>query len=256
MWIDSHAHLMSDELFEDFDRNLETMKENKVKKALIICGNLLEIERALAKVENNPMFDLAVGLHPSSVADVEQKEFEEMMTYLNHPQVVAVGEIGLDYYWTDEHKDLQKQRFIEQINLANQNNLPIIVHLRSSKEDIKDILISNPSNKKGVIHCYTETKEYMDIFLNMGYYIGFGGILTFKNGENVRELLLNCPKDRILSETDAPYLAPVPKRGKTNQSSYVFYTCNEMAKLLGMKNDDLSSLISENYQRLFERTKL
>lgn len=256
MWIDSHAHLMSDGLYEDFEILHEKAKENKIKKILIICGNMKEFNRAMEKVENNPMFDLALGVHPSDVKEVSQKEYLELMSNLNHPQVVAVGEIGLDYYWSQDEKELQKERFQEQIKLANQHDLPIIVHLRSSKEDILKILKENTVHKKGVIHCFTEEVEDMNKFLDMGFFIGFGGILTFKNGQNVRDSLNSCPQDRMLSETDSPYLAPVPKRGKRNEPSFVKYSILEMAKILDVDETKFSSQLEANYKKLFERSNL
>lgn len=256
MWIDSHAHLMSDGLYEDFDQLVINAKENNVKKILIICGNMKEVKRAFDKVENNPMFDLAIGVHPSDVADVSESEYQKMINYLDHPQVVAVGEIGLDYYWSTDHKELQIQRFKEQIELANKHNLPIIVHLRSSKEDILEILKKNTVKKHGVIHCFTEEVTDMKEFLKLGFYIGFGGIVTFKNGQNVRDSLLECPTDRILSETDSPYLAPVPKRGKRNEPAYVAHSIHEIGVLLELDDKDLSKQLNDNYKHLFERTNL
>lgn len=254
MWIDSHVHLVSDELYDDFDELVDNMKENKVQKALIICGSLLEIERALNKVENDRMFDLAVGLHPGSVSDVNEEEFKEMMTYLTHPKVVAVGEIGLDYYWDESNKPLQIDRFKTQISLANKHDLPIIVHLRSSKEDLKEILMKNPVDNKGVIHCFSETIADAKQFIDMGYYLGYGGIATFKNGQNVRDALAVTPLNRILTETDAPYLAPVPKRGKRNEPSFVSYTGSELARLKEMNQNDFQVIVKENYYRLFRRS--
>ena len=254
MWIDSHVHLVSDELFDNFEALVENMKLNQVAKALIICGNLQEIHRALDKVESNNMFDLAVGLHPGSVANINQKEFEQMMEFLSHPKVVAVGEIGLDYYWDDSTKTLQKQRFIEQIKLANEKQLPIIVHLRSSVDDLKTILSSHPVDKKGVIHCFSETVEDAKQFLDLGYYLGYGGIATFKNGQNVRDAFLNTPLNRVLTETDAPYLAPVPKRGKQNQPAYVSYTGEYLASLCEKEAKEFQQIVKENYYRLFNNS--
>lgn len=254
MWIDSHAHLMSDGLYEDFDQLVENAKENNVEKILIICGNIKEIKRAMDKVENNPMFDLAVGVHPGDVQNIDTEEYEEMMTYLDHPQVVAVGEIGLDYYWSTDHKELQIKRFNEQIDLANQHDLPIIVHLRSSKEDVINTIRNNPVKKFGVIHCFTEEVQDMNNFLGLGFYIGFGGILTFKNGQNVRDALQACPLSRVLSETDSPYLAPVPKRGKRNEPAYVMHSIHSMVELLDLNELEVSKQLKSNYKRLFERS--
>lgn len=151
MWIDSHAHIMNNDLFEDFDTIVENAKKNAVKKILIICGNMQEVNRALANVENNSMFDLAIGVHPGDVVEISDDEYNEMMSYLDHPQVVALGEIGLDYYWSTEYKGLQNKRFKQQIDLANKHDLPIIIHMRSSKEDILQTLTEYPVNKKGEV---------------------------------------------------------------------------------------------------------
>lgn len=250
MWVDSHVHLVSDELFEDFEVLCEAMQEHDVDKALIICGNLKEIHRALDKVENNPMFDLAIGVHPSSAKEISAKERQEMYTYLSHPKVVAMGEIGLDYYWDQSFNDLQKEVLIEQIHLANEHGLPISVHMRDSGEDVAEILQKYPVDCKGVIHSFSEEK-LTQTFLQMGYYIGINGIVTFKNGENVRRILDAVPLDRILSETDAPYLTPHPHRGQRNQPAYVSFVGQKIAELKGVSESDMQKILKENYHRVF-----
>lgn len=256
MWIDSHAHIMGDKLFDQFDEIKKNAINNNVKKILIICGNLIEIERAMKLVEKDTMFDLAIGVHPGSAHEIGEEEFNTMMTYLKHPQVVAVGEIGLDYYWSQDHTEIQKERFIQQIAIANKHNLPIIVHLRSSKEDILEILTNHPVDHHGVIHSYTEDVKSMKTLLDLGFYIGFGGILTFKNGENVQEAYKACPLDRVLSETDSPYLAPTPMRGKVNEPSFVVHTIDDMRKIKDQDEQEFATLLENNYKNLFTRTLL
>lgn len=254
-WIDSHAHMVSEGLIEDFNELIENAKQSNVGKILIICGSLEQVHSALERVENNPMFDLAVGIHPTTVSERSEEEFLSMMEYLDHPQVVALGEIGLDYYWDETYKEEQKLIFKRQIELANQHKLPIITHMRNSWEDIYEILKEFPVQETGVIHCFSEGPEEAEKFLALGYYLGFGGILTFKNGDNVRQVLEVTPKDKILTETDSPYLAPVPKRGKRNEPSFVSYVGKKVGELTKTTPLVLMKQLQENYYRLFKKSQ-
>ena len=254
-WIDSHAHMVSEGLLENFESLKQNAIELGVGKVLIICGSLDQIEAAIKLTENDDMFDLAVGVHPTTVQERDEKEFLAMMEYLDHTKVVAVGEIGLDYYWDETYNDQQKEMLIRQIKIANEHALPIIVHLRKSCADVTEVLQKNPVDEKGVIHCFSEGPEEAKVFLDMGYYLGFGGIVTFKNGSNVREVLEMTPMNRILSETDSPYLAPVPKRGKKNEPAFVSYVGEFMTKEKGIEAHDMKEYIQDNYERLFKKTK-
>lgn len=253
-WIDSHAHMVSEGMLEFFEDLKVRSIESNVKKVLIICGSLDQIEAALKLMEHDDMFDLAVGVHPTTVHERSATEFDSMMAYLDHPKVVAVGEIGLDYYWDETYKDLQKEMFVKQIQIANDKQLPIIVHLRGSHEDVLSTIVKHPVDKKGVIHCFSEGAFEAKKYLDLGFYLGFGGILTFKNGDNVREVLDICPLDRVLSETDSPYLAPVPKRGKKNEPSFVSYVGETIAKQKDINNEDMQKIIIDNYSKLFNKS--
>ncbi len=252
MWVDSHVHLVSDELFSKFDVLKSNMEKHQVEKALIICGNLEEVQRAFDKVEKDPMFDLAIGVHPSSAKRISEDERQAMYRYLSHPKVVAVGEIGLDYYWDQSFNDLQKEVFIEQIRQANKHQLPIIVHMRDSGKDLASLLQRHPVDRKGVIHSFSD-ETLTKTFLNMGYHLGFNGIVTFKNGDNVRRILEEVPVNRILSETDAPYLTPEPHRGKRNQPAYVSFVGKKLAELKDVSEDEMKAILKENYERVFHR---
>ena len=254
-WIDSHAHMVSEGILEFFSDLRANALESGIGKILIICGSLDQIENAIKLAGNDPLFDFAVGVHPTTVKERSEEEFIQMMNYLDHPKVVAVGEIGLDYYWDESYNDQQKEMFVRQINYANTLNLPIIVHLRQSCADILEILKKHPVNKKGVIHCFSEGVEEAKSFLDLGYYLGFGGILTFKNGDNVRDVLEQCPLDKILTETDSPYLAPVPKRGKKNEPAFVAYVGEKVGELKKMVPNDVKEQVMMNYKRLFYKTK-
>lgn len=251
-WIDTHAHILSDGLFENFNEIKKNALKHNVKRICIICGSLKEIERAMDCVENDPMFDLAIGVHPGNVKDVSEDEFETMMSYLNHPQVKFLGEIGLDYYWDTSFNTLQKEFFIKQIELANKHDLPITIHMRESSDDVYEILKKHPVKQKGIAHCFTEDVNSAQRFIDLGFYVGIGGIVTFKNGENIKNLVLNLPFDRLLSETDSPYLAPVPKRGKRNEPAYVSYVGEYIAELKELSIEDTQTKLKENYERLIQ----
>ncbi|HZJ86711.1 MAG TPA: TatD family hydrolase [Erysipelothrix sp.] len=253
-WIDSHAHIIS----ERFEGEFETLKQNAiahgVNKVCIICGNLHEIEVALSLVEKDDMFDLAVGVHPGNVKDISIGEFNAMMEYLHHPKVKFVGEIGLDYYWDQSFNELQKEMFAMQIGFANKFDLPIIIHMRESSDDVYEIIKKHPVNKTGVAHCFTEDVTSAKRFVELGYYIGIGGIVTFKNGDNIRALVKELPFDKLLSETDSPYLTPVPYRGKRNEPAYVSYVGEEIAKLKNLPIDTVQKQLKDNYEKLSKRS--
>lgn len=255
-WIDSHAHIASEGLVEDFDALIENAITNNIGKICIICGSVEQIKTSLAKVEGNVMFDLAIGVHPTSVQERSEAEFQEMMTYLDHPQVVAVGEIGLDYYWDDSYKEEQIVMFKRQIKIANEHQLPIAIHTRNSWEDVYNTIKEHPVDGKGIVHCFSEGTEEARKFLDLGFYLGFGGILTFKNGENVRAVLEMTPLNRVITETDSPYLAPVPKRGKRNEPAFVMYVGEKVGELSKMVPNLIQKQVMENYQNLFTKTKL
>lgn len=255
-WIDSHAHLASEGVVENFDEYVAHAIESDVKKINIICGSMAELEIALSKVENNDMFEISLGAHPGDLNTESLEELEKMKSFYTHPQVVCVGEIGLDYYWDDTYNEFQKEVLIKQIETANTFNLPIAVHLRDKDtstqaiDDLLEILKAHPVDRKGVIHCYTNTVENAETLLDMGYYLGFGGITTFKNGKNVRDVLAITPQDRILIETDTPYLAPEPMRGKRNQPAFVSYVGKYLNNHFGR---DMMDTLEANYNKLFKK---
>lgn len=255
-WIDSHAHIVSEGLIEDFETLIENAKTNNIGKICIICGSIEQVKTALKKVEHDPMFDLAIGIHPTSVQERSEAEFLEMMAYLDHPQVVALGEIGLDYYWDETYKAEQIVMLKRQIDYANQHKLPIAVHMRNSWEDVYEILKEKPVEAKGVIHCFSEGPDEAKKFLDLDFYLGFGGILTFKNGDNVRAVLEVTPHNRILTETDSPYLAPIPKRGKRNEPANVMYVGEKIGELNKEVPVEIQKVVKENYQNLFTKTIL
>lgn len=252
-WIDTHAHIFGEE--DDIDQIKENALNHNVKKVCAILGSLDEVERAYMYAKDDPFFDFAIGVHPGSVRDISEHEFEEMMSYLLWDQVKFVGEIGLDYYWDTSFNELQKDCFIRQIELANEYNLPIAIHMRESSDDVYNILKKHPVKRKGIVHCFTEGYDSAKKFEDLGFYLSIGGIATFKNGDNVRELIDNVSEDYLLTETDSPYLTPHPFRGKKNEPAYVSYVGKEIARIKGVEDVIIQKLIINNYNRLILQDK-
>lgn len=258
-WIDSHAHLMSEGLVENFQELKHNAIDAGITKVLIICGNMEEYNNACTQIDpDDKMFDLALGWHPGELDAYHETEFLELMTHLSDPRVVAVGEIGIDTYWDDSQLDQQIELFQRQIQFANAEKLPIIVHVRSGEIDAMkitlEILERECCHAHGVIHCFSDTVENALKTVELGFYIGVGGILTFKNGDSVREILEAVPFDRVLTETDAPYLAPVPKRGKQNQPAYVHYTGEKIGELKKVTPKTVINQVRLNYNKLFTKS--
>lgn len=247
-WLDSHCHIFSEEYQDCFEEILQRAKENQVVQMLGICCTIEECERALA-MEQRKEIDIAVGFHPSDIKfECSWNRLEEL---IRNPRIVAVGEIGLDYYWDKDNKEQQKEAFIRQIKLANEVNKPIIVHSRDAMQDTIEILRNYPCPKKGIIHCYSGSVESAEILLKLGYMISFAGPVTFKKSVTPKEVAAMIPLDRILTETDCPYLTPEPYRGKRNEPGYVLYTAKKICELKNMDEETFQRACLTNYQRLF-----
>lgn len=250
-WLDSHTHI-NDEVFDDdLDDVLNRMIENDVKKAMIVCLNENDFNRALKIKRDGIEFDIALGIYPGDVKKMNDEEKERILELLADPRVKAVGEIGLDYYWDKDNKQDQKDMFTRQIKIAQKLNKPIIVHSRDAIQDTYDILKNNRVD--GVMHCYSDSKEMAKELLKLGMYISLSGTVTFKNSKEPKEVAKIVPLDRLLIETDAPYLAPVPNRGKRNEPAFVVLTGAYIAELLNIDEEILKKHINENYDSLFRK---
>ena len=199
--------------------------------------------------EQYPFIYAAVGVHPSDTEELNEEKMVWLKEVSKKEKVVAIGEIGLDYYWPEPDREIQKKWFIRQMELAQEVNLPVIIHSRDAAQDTIEILKQFPAN--GVIHCYSYTKESAKEFLKIGYYFGIGGVLTFKNAKKLKEAVMEIPMDRILLETDSPYLAPEPNRGKRNSSLNIPYVVKELAQLKGITEEEVINITTENTKRLF-----
>ncbi len=243
-WIDTHCH-MNEELYrQDFDDYMQAARENNVLASNVICMHRQELEYTLGLKEKYPNLDITFGYFPEDLQHLNDQD----MTYLEEAcdGVQAIGEIGLDYYYTRETAEQQKEMFIRQIEIANRKNKPIMIHSRNAAQDTFDILKQH-ARTRVVMHCFSESTEMMREYLKLGYFISFAGVVTFKNARTPKENALECPLERMMIETDCPYLTPVPFRGKTNQTAYVRYTGEYIAQLKGISNEELQQQLIRNY---------
>jgi len=248
--IDTHAHLTCDELYPEVYDILQRAQAVGIERILCICLNKKEAERAFALKEKVPWIDIAAGFHPSDLYDLKEEDWRDMETIAHDERIVAIGEIGLDYHWDDVDKETQKRAFIRQIKMANELRKPILIHMRDATKDTLDLL-RDYKEVKGIMHCFSGSLETAKEAMKMGMYLSIGGPLTFKNARGLPEVVVQCPSDRLLIETDCPYLTPHPHRGKRNEPMYITYTCDKMAEVKGMDKDALVAQLRDNYDALF-----
>lgn len=251
MLIDSHCHINLPECAQRLPEVLDNMAAAGVRQAVAIsvCRQSAEEVRALA--ERYPQIFASVGVHPED-KDAAEMSVGELVAAAAHPKIVGIGETGLDYHWCSGDLRWQQQRFATHIQAANASGLPVIVHTRDAAADTLAILRSEGA-RSGVIHCFTEDTAFAKSVLDLGFYISFSGIVTFKNAQSIQAACRYVPQDRLLVETDAPYLAPVPKRGKTNEPAFVHYTAEFIARLRGETLADLARATRANTYRLFAK---
>ncbi len=251
MFIDSHCHLDFPQLAEREDAILEHMRDNRVVQALCVNVRLEDFPRVLSLAERHRFLHASVGVHPDN-ADVEEPDVAKLVSLARHPKVVAIGETGLDYYWHKDAPEWQRERFRVHIRAARECRLPLIVHTRSAADDTLRIMREEGAEQcGGVMHCFTETLDVAKGALGLGFYISFSGIVTFRNARELKEVAKYVPLDRLLIETDSPYLAPVPHRGKTNEPAWVVHVADEIAKLRGLTTEAVAAATTDNYFRLF-----
>jgi len=251
MIFESHAHYDSLQFDEDRDELLKSMPENGIGTIINSGASWDSVTEVVELAEKYPFIYAAVGLHPDEVGDLNEERFEFMREQCKHEKVVAIGEIGLDYYWDNESHDVQKKWFVRQLNLARELDLPVIIHSRDAAADTMEIMKEHAQGLRGVIHCFSYSKELAREYVKMGFHIGVGGVVTFKNGKKLKEIVEEIPLDRILLETDCPYLAPVPFRGKRNSSLYIPYIAEEIANLKGITYDEVVAQTEQNGKELF-----
>lgn len=250
MIIDTHAHITCDALYTRLDEIIENAKQANVEKILIICTSIEEANRALTLARKDKMFDIAVGFHPCDLYDVTDEDWNALEELVKLPEVVAVGEIGLDYYWKDVDQETQKKGFIRQIELANRIKKPISVHMREATKDTIDVLKEH-LKVPGIMHCYSGSEEIAREVIKLGMYISVGGPLTFKNARGLPEVIREVPLNRLFVETDCPYLTPHPFRGTQNEPKYIVHTFQKVCEIKELESNVVEKQMEENYQTLF-----
>lgn len=252
MIFESHAHY-DDEAFDSDRSELLSQCQNQgIEYIVNVSASLGSVKSTLALAEEYPFIYAAVGIHPDEVGELNEENFAWLKEQCRHPKAVAVGEIGLDYYWDKENHETQKYWFRRQMDLAKELELPIIVHSREACADtLEEIKKAHTPKLKGVIHCFSYAPETAREYLEMGYYIGVGGVVTFKNAKKLKEVVKMLPPERILLETDCPYLAPVPNRGKRNSSLNLPYVAEAVAELKGMETEEVIRITNENARKLY-----
>lgn len=257
MLIDSHCHLdrlKLDKYDGDLSKAVAAARERGVEKMLCVGISLENREAVVSIAEQFPEVVASVGVHPLDV-EAGLASVEQLVEWGAHPKVVAIGETGLDYYYTQDHKRVQQESFVVHLEAAGQANLPVIVHTRDAREDTIALIREHGNlESAGVLHCFTESWEMAKQALDLNYYISLSGIVTFKNAEELRDVARQVPLDRLLVETDSPYLAPVPYRGKPNEPAFVREVAEFIAELRGLEYDELAKITGENFHRLFNKS--
>ena len=256
-FFDTHAHYNDEKFDEDREQIIQETYKSGISK-FVVAGYNIESSKKAIELSNKYEFMYSIcGISPNDIPQSEEKlwkdieEISKIIKQNNNKKLVAIGEIGLDYYWEKENKELQKQAFIAQIKLANELNLPIVIHSRDASVDTIQILKDNPVNKKGIFHCCQLNQELVRQALELGFYISFAGPITFKNSKNAPDVVKMVPIEKILIETDSPYLSPEPNRGKRNDSRNVKYVAEKIAEIRDTSIGEIAKITYENAIRIF-----
>ncbi len=254
---DTHAHYNDEKFDEDREKIIKDTYESGVTK-FVVAGYNIESSKKAIELSNKYEFMYSIcGISPNDIPQFEEElwksisEISKIVKENMNKKIVAIGEIGLDYYWEKENKELQKRAFIEQIKIANELDLPIVIHSRDASVDTIEILKQNTVNKKGIFHCCQLNQELVRQALELEFYISFAGPITFKNSKNAPDVVKMVPLDKILIETDSPYLSPEPNRGKRNDSRNVKYVAQKIAEIKKMSIDEIAKITYENAMKIF-----
>ncbi len=248
--IDTHAHINFEEYITDFDNFLNKISINGVEKVIIPGVEPSSFSQIISMCEKYDMLYAAIGVHPSEFNTYNEKTEKEIYKLINHPKVKAIGEIGLDYHYGADSKDEQKQVLRKQLEIAQESGMPVVIHDREAHEDVYNILEEYKLNDV-IFHCFSGTPEFAVKCIEKGYYIAIGGVVTFKNAKDLKEAVKIIPLNKILLETDSPYLAPVPFRGKINSPEYLKYIAQEIADLKGIDIEEVKKQTSANSKKVF-----
>ncbi len=252
MIFDTHAHYDDEQFDIDREELLSSMKDAGIGNIVNVGASLGSSQRAVELSHEYDFMYSAVGVHPSEVEEMDDSSIDYLKELAGDVKCVAIGEIGLDYHWPDPAPELQKEWFVRQLELARSLKMPVIIHSRDAAKDTLDIMSEQHAEEiGGVVHCFSYSKEVAAQCVNMGFYIGIGGVLTFKNAKKMVEVATETPIEKILLETDCPYLAPEPFRGKRNNSLNLPYVVNKLAEIKGMTQEEVIRVTEENARRMY-----
>jgi TatD DNase family protein len=252
MFVDSHCHINFPELSNQLSDIFALMTQNKVSHALCVSVNLEDFPQILDLAVKYPHIYASIGVHPD-YEDIQEPSIDQLVDIATHPKIIAIGETGLDYFRLTGDLEWQRQRFRNHIQAARRSGKPLIIHTREAAEDTLKIMREEKANETGgVMHCFTENWDVAKAAIDLNFYISFSGIVTFKNAVALKEVAQKVPLEKMLIETDSPYLAPVPFRGKTNQPAYVMHVAEEIAKLKNVSVEEVGKITTENFFSLFK----
>ena len=251
MIFETHAHYDDEAFDDDREKLLERMQNRGVEYVVNVGASMSSCKSTIGLVRRFPYVYGALGVHPDEVSELTEEDYQWLKKSIYKPKIVAVGEIGLDYHWND-NKEQQIEWFEKQMDIAREAELPIIIHSRDAANDTYEVMKANKADEiGGVIHCFSYTKEMAEKFLDMGFYIGIGGVVTFKNAKTLKEVAAYTPLDRIVLETDCPYLSPEPNRGKRNSSLNLNYVAEALSQIKGINKEELIAVTEENARQLY-----
>lgn len=252
MIFETHAHYDDEAFIDDRDAVLKRVVDSGVTYIMNVGSNMESTEETLELTRTYPFIYGAAGVHPSEADELNEVLFARLREIVKEEKILAVGEIGLDYYWDEPECDIQKKWFARQLELARESKLPVIIHSRDAAKDTYDIMKAEKAEEiGGVIHCFSYAKEIAKKYLDMGFFLGIGGVVTFNNAKKLKEVVEMAPIEMLVTETDSPYLAPVPNRGKRNDSSNLVYVVDMIAQLKGMERETVEQQLFENGKRLY-----
>ena len=258
MYVDSHCHLNYTGLVEHFDDVIQRAKDAHVSHMVCICSRLDEFPSITKLTEHHDNIYCSVGIHPHDCGESEIASPSQLVELARHPKVIGIGETGLDFFYENSPEEKQIENFKNHIKAARETNLPIIIHTREADNKTIEILKKTTQEEgpfPGLIHCFSTDKKVADCALELGFYISISGIITFKNADNLRDIVKKIPLERLLIETDAPFLAPVPKRGRTNEPSFIPHTAKMLADLFDLDSEELGRITSNNFFKLFTKAQ-
>lgn len=248
MFIDVHAHL-NDEKFENVESIVENALSEKVNKIITAGFDISSSRKNLEIASRFPNVFATIGIHPEMVDELEKDYLEVLKEMSKNKKVVAIGEIGLDYHFKYDNKELQKEIFVKQIELANFLDLPVVVHSRDAMGDTLELLKKHPPKKESLLHCYSGSIESAKEFIKLGFSFSFGGVVTFNNAKNVVKVVEELPIEKIMLETDCPYMAPVPFRGKRNEPMYIPYIARKIAEIKNIEVEKIAEITTKNAEK-------